>query len=176
MRCPSCQHLDDRVIDSRLVRAGGAVRRRRECVACGHRFTTYERAEEEPLTVRKRSGVVEPFQRSKLKRSIQVACAKRPVADSIDEVVDEIEEALARANGREVTAARIGELVMERLSALDQVAYVRFASVYRNFQETTEFEQEVRELKRRQRYEVPGQEDLFADPSQPPNRLGGEEP
>ena len=81
MRCPSCQHLDDRVVDSRLVRAGSAVRRRRECAACGRRFTTYELLEEEPLNVRKQSGVVEPFERSKLKRSIQVACAKRPVAD-----------------------------------------------------------------------------------------------
>lgn len=161
MRCPSCQHLDDRVVDSRLVRAGGAVRRRRECAACGRRFTTYERLEEEPLTVRKQSGVVEPFERSKLKRSIQVACAKRPVADTIDQLVDEIEEDIAGSDGREVSTARIGELVMERLSALDQVAYVRFASVYRNFQETTEFEQEVRELQRRRRYEAPGQADLF---------------
>ncbi len=175
MRCPSCQNLDDRVIDSRHVRAGGAVRRRRECAACGHRFTTYERVEEEPLTVRKQSGVVEPFERAKLKRSIQVACAKRPVADSIDDLVDAIEEALANSDGREVSTARIGELVMESLSAVDQVAYVRFASVYRNFQETTEFEHEVRELQRRRRYEAPGQEDLFRGSTKPADRSSDEE-
>jgi len=175
VRCPSCQHLDDRVVDSRLVRAGSSVRRRRECAACGRRFTTYEHLEEEPLTVRKQSGVVEPFERSKLKRSIQVACAKRPVADSIDELVDAIEEELASSDGREASTARIGELVMERLSALDQVAYVRFASVYRNFQETTEFEREVHELQRRRRYEKPGQADLFRGSGNRADGPSGEE-
>ena len=125
--------------------------------------------------MRKRSGVVEPFQRSKLKRSIQMACAKRPVEDSIDDLVDEIEEAVASADGREVRSNRIGELVMERLSGLDQVAYVRFASVYRNFQETTEFEQEVRELQKRRRYEAPGQEDLFRNSTESDDGPSGED-
>ncbi|MEE8596075.1 MAG: ATP cone domain-containing protein, partial [Gemmatimonadota bacterium] len=120
-------------------------------------------------------GVVEPFERSKLKRSIQVACAKRPVADSIDELVDAIEEELASSDGREASTARIGELVMERLSALDQVAYVRFASVYRNFQETTEFEREVHELQRRRRYEKPGQADLFRGSGNRADGPSGEE-
>ena len=146
MRCPSCEHVEDRVIDSRLVRGGRAVRRRRECAACKRRFTTYEVFEEEPLTVRKQSGVVEPYERAKLKRSIQVACAKRPVADAIDGLIDEVEEELASADGREIPSARIGELVMERLSSLDQVAYVRFASVYRNFREARDFEDFVGSL------------------------------
>jgi transcriptional repressor NrdR len=167
MRCPSCEHLEDRVIDSRIVRGGRAVRRRRECAHCGRRFTTYERFDEEPLTVRKQSGVVEPYERSKLKRSIQIACAKRPVADSIDDLVDGVEEALVALDGKEVASVRIGELVMNSLSAIDQVAYVRFASVYRNFQETTEFEQEVRELERRRRFEAPGQSDLFDSSTKP---------
>ena len=160
------------MIDSRLVRGGRAVRRRRQCASCARRYTTYERLEEEPLTVRKRGGVVEAYERAKLKRSIQVACAKRPVADAI---VDEIEEELGAADGREIAAERIGELVMERLSSLDQVAYVRFASVYRNFQEMVEFEQEVRELERRRQYEVPGQAELFPRPSQPAHGSSGEE-
>ncbi|MCK5411429.1 MAG: transcriptional repressor NrdR [Gemmatimonadetes bacterium] len=175
MRCPSCDHLEDRVIDSRLVRGGRAVRRRRQCASCARRYTTYERLEEEPLTVRKRGGVVEAYERAKLKRSIQVACAKRPVADAIDAIVDEIEEELRAADGREIAAERIGELVMERLSSLDQVAYVRFASVYRNFQEMVEFEQEVRELERRRQYEVPGQAELFPRPSEPAHGSSGEE-
>ena len=139
------------------------MRRRRECLACGSRFTTYESFDEEPLTVRKRSGVVEPYERSKLKRSVQIACAKRPVSESIDRIVDEIEEQLAGTGEREVASDQIGELVMAILSGIDQVAYVRFASVYRNFQETTEFEQEVRDLARRRRYEAPGQADLFGE-------------
>jgi transcriptional repressor NrdR len=118
---------------------------------------------------------VEAYERSKLKRSIQVACAKRPVADSIDALVDEIEEELGAADGREIAAERIGELVMERLSSLDQVAYVRFASVYRNFQEMVEFEQEVRELERRRQYEVSGQAELFPRPSEPAHGSSGEE-
>ncbi|MFQ5890831.1 MAG: transcriptional regulator NrdR [Gemmatimonadota bacterium] len=162
MRCPSCDHTEDRVVDSRTSRGGRAIRRRRECLACGRRFTTYEHVEAEPLTVRKRSGASEPYERSKLLRSISIAFAKRPISLSqIEELVDETEEELEASNEREVTSQRIGELVMARLRDRDQVAYVRFASVYRNFQDTTEFMEEVRELIRRARYESRGQRELF---------------
>ena len=162
MRCPHCEHGEDRVVDSRTIRGGRAIRRRRECTACQRRFTTYETVEREPLAVLKRSGSTEPFDRSKLLSSVQVACAKRPVSMSqVDALVDSIEETLEGANDREVRAERIGELVMEKLRTLDQVAYVRYASVYRNFQDTTEFMEEVRELVRRARYDVAGQVDLF---------------
>lgn len=162
MRCPGCDETDSRVVDSRLSRAGRAVRRRRECTHCGHRFTTYEYVEKEPLTVRKEDGSSEPFERSKLLASLQLACAKRPVSrERIEGLVDEIEGRLEGADAREVTSQRIGEMAMEGLRGLDQVAYVRFASVYRDFQDTTEFMDEVRELVRRARYDAAGQVELF---------------
>lgn len=162
MRCPACDHPENRVIDSRLSRGGRAIRRRRECGACERRFTTYEYVEEEPLAVRKRDGSGEPFERNKLLASIQVACAKRPVSRSeIEAIADDIEDELKASDEREVASDRIGEMVMDRLRGLDQVAYVRFASVYRNFQDTTEFMEEIRELVRRAGYEAAGQVDLF---------------
>lgn len=168
MRCPACEHPEDRVVDSRTSRGGRAIRRRRECLGCGHRFTTYERIEEEPLLVQKRTGAVEAYDRQKLLSSIRIACAKRPVSNAeIEAVADEIEEALEAADGREVSSRDLGEMVMERLRALDQVAYVRFASVYRNFQDTTEFMEEVRELVRRARYRVAGQGELFGSGDAP---------
>lgn len=164
MRCPNCDSTDSRVVDSRLSRGGRAVRRRRECGACGRRFTTYEYVEREPLTVRKADGSSEPYERGKLFRSIQIACAKRPVSrEEIEAVVDEVEERLESVDEREVESQRIGEMVMDRLRRLDQVAYVRFASVYRNFQDTSEFTDEVRELLRRQRFQSRGQGELFDD-------------
>ncbi len=162
MRCPNCDHIEDRVVDSRLSRGGRAIRRRRECIACGDRFTTYELIEREPLTVRKTSGAIEPYDRHKLLHSIRVACAKRPVSlAEIEGMVDAIEEALEAADEREVSSQRIGELVMGYLQGTDQVAYVRFASVYRNFQDTTEFMEEVRDLVNRARYRARGQQELF---------------
>lgn len=162
MRCPRCDHVEDRVVDSRTSRSGRSIRRRRECLDCGFRFTTYEHIEHEPLTVRKTSGASEPFDRAKLLRSIGIACAKRPVSLSrIEEMVDQVEEALEGLDEREVSSQHIGELVMRQLRALDQVAYVRFASVYRNFQDTTEFMEEVRELVTRARYEARGQQEMF---------------
>lgn len=156
-------------MDSRLSRGGRAVRRRRECSSCSHRFTTYEYVEEEPLTIQKRGGGGEPFQRGKLLRSVQVACAKRPVSrEQIERLVDEVEEELQGADEREVSSRRVGELVMDRLRRLDQVAYVRFASVYRNFQDTAEFMEEVRELLRRARYDAEGQVDLFGETADEP--------
>ena len=163
MRCPSCDHLEDRVVDSRTSRGGRATRRRRECLHCGRRFTTYERIEEEPLAVRKRTGESETYDRAKLLASIGTACAKRPVSIAeIDALVEEIEGELEATDAREISSRELGEKVMKRLRLLDQVAYVRFASVYRNFQDTTEFMEEVRELVRRARYQAAGQVDLFA--------------
>jgi transcriptional repressor NrdR len=165
VRCPSCDHVEDRVVDSRLSRGGRSIRRRRECLDCGFRFTTYEHIEQEPLTVRKTSGAIEAFDRAKLLRSIGVACAKRPISlASIEELVDRIEEQLAALDEREISSQQIGELVMGHLRSLDQVAYVRFASVYRNFQDTTEFMEEVRELLDRARYSARGQQDMFQAP------------
>lgn len=150
------------MVDSRSSRGDRAIRRRRECVACEHRFTTYEHIEEEPLAVRKRTGTVEPYNRGKLQASIEIACAKRPISVAdVEALLDAIEGELEAADRREVSSREIGEMVMARLRSLDQVAYVRFASVYRNFQDTTEFMEEVRELVRRARYEAIGQVDLF---------------
>ena len=143
------------------------MRRRRECADCGHRFTTYEQVEREPLTVHKADGSSEPFERSKLLRSLQIACAKRPVSrDEIESVVDRIEDELQATGDREVQSERIGELVMRALREADQVAYVRYASVYRDFQDTTEFMEEVRELVRRAGYDASDQRDLFGDASE----------
>jgi len=168
MRCPVCNHIEDKVVDSRLSRGGRSIRRRRECLGCGKRFTTYEHLEHEPLSVRKTTGAIEPYDRVKLLRSIGTACAKRPVSLAmIEEVVDRIEEAIEATDEREISSQSIGELVMEQLRALDQVAYVRFASVYRNFQDTTEFMEEVRELVSKARYRARGQQDLFGPETQP---------
>ncbi|MGH7541263.1 MAG: transcriptional regulator NrdR [Gemmatimonadota bacterium] len=163
MRCPGCDHPEDRVVDSRTSRGGRAIRRRRECLSCGRRFTTYERIEEEPLLVQKRTGAVETYDRAKLLGSVRIACAKRPVANTeIEALVDSIEEGLDASDAREVSSRDLGEMVMDRLRGTDQVAYVRFASVYRNFQDTTEFMEEVRELVRRARHHAAGQGELFS--------------
>lgn len=150
MRCPYCQQTEDRVVDTRTSREGRAIRRRRECLRCSRRFTTYEYVEERPLQVIKRDGSGEEYDRRKLLRSIELSCAKRAIARSqVEELVDEIEDELARASRDEVHSYAIGELVMERLKALDHVAYVRFASVYRNFQDIDEFEEELRAVRLR---------------------------
>jgi transcriptional repressor NrdR len=142
--------MEDRVVDSRASREGRAVRRRRECLECGRRFTTYEYIEERPLRVVKRSGEIEPYDRRKLLNSIEVAAAKRPVGSTeIDEIVEEIERVLDRSDVMEVPTQDLGEMVMERLKARDHIAYVRFASVYRNFQDLTEFYEELRVLDER---------------------------
>lgn len=147
MRCPYCNHTEDRVVDSRTSREGRAVRRRRECLECGRRFTTYEYVEERPLQVVKRTGEVEAYDRRKLLRSLEVAAAKRPiVAAEIDAIVEGIERELDRSDATEVESGRLGEMVMERLKARDHIAYVRFASVYRNFQDLTEFFEELKDL------------------------------
>lgn len=155
MRCPDCDATDNRVVDTRASRGGRAVRRRRECTVCGARFTTYEYVEERPIQVLKRSGSVEDFDRGKLLESVRTACAKRPVsASAMEGLVEDIEDALSRYAGIEVPSVKLGELVMERLRGLDRVAYVRFASVYRNFQDAGEFQEFVDEMTARQEREA----------------------
>jgi len=148
MRCPFCSHMEDRVVDSRLAQEGRAVRRRRECDKCGQRYTTYEYIERIALNVIKRDERREPFDRDKLLTGIRLACKKRPISMArIDALVSEIENELyERARGGEVSAKIMGELVMEMLRGLDDVAYVRFASVYRQFQDRREFVEELKRL------------------------------
>jgi len=150
MRCPYCRSDDTKVIDSRDTEEGGAIRRRRECVACSQRFTTFERAEGVSLVVRKRDGTREPFDRAKVVSGLTKACANRPVSDrKIRVMCDEIEEAL-RATGAEVPSEDIGREVLSRLKDVDEIAFVRFASVYREFQNVADFERVIRELERRE--------------------------
>jgi len=144
MRCPFCRADNDRVIDSRAGDEGGSIRRRRECLACRRRFTTYERIERQPLTVLKKGGIRDPFDRDKLKRGLAKACWKRPVsAEDIDGVVATLEAELYGTFESEVPSQAIGERLMELLKALDQVAYVRFASVYREFKDARDFVDEL---------------------------------
>lgn len=147
MRCPYCNHQDDRVVDSRACRDGMAIRRRRECINCSQRFTTYEYIEHTPLTVIKRDGRREPFDRGKLLDKIQLACYKTTVsADQIEELVDLVESDLSNLAEKEVESKQIGELAMERLRHLNEVAYVRFASVYRQFKDKSDFVRELEQL------------------------------
>ena len=147
MRCPYCRANDDKVVDSRLADESAAIRRRRECLACGRRYTTYERVEDVPVLVRKRSGESEPFDRDKLRAGLDRAASGRLDPAAIDLVVGEIEEEL-RSQGGEVASDRVGLAVLERLRALDPVAYLRFASVYKGFEDLADFEREVGELQK----------------------------
>jgi transcriptional repressor NrdR len=159
MRCPSCDGTDNRVVDTRTSRAGRAVRRRRECLECGERFTTYEYVEVRSVQVLKRDGSAEEFDREKLVRGLRIASAKRPVsASQIEALVDEIQDEISRQAGVEIPSSLLGEMVMERLKPLDRVAYVRFASVYRNFQDVEEFQLFVDDLNSRQRREAVARE------------------
>ncbi|HUO48812.1 MAG TPA: transcriptional regulator NrdR [Acidimicrobiales bacterium] len=143
MRCPWCQSLDDKVVDSRLAEDGGAIRRRRECLSCNRRYTTYERLEEAPLWVVKRGGEREPFDRAKLVAGVRAATKNRPVTEEqLEELAGQVEEAL-RGEGLELTSEQIGRAVLERLRDLDEVAYLRFASVYKGFEDVGDFEREV---------------------------------
>jgi len=147
MRCPKCGCQDDKVIDSRASREGSTIRRRRECLKCSHRFTTYEEVEHAGLMVIKHDGRREEFSKEKLLSGIVAACRKRPVSSqAIEELVDKITAALTDQYEREVPGMAIGERVMEGLRDLDQVAYVRFASVYRQFQEAEDFLDAVKKL------------------------------
>lgn len=148
MRCPQCGHEEDRVVDSRTVRDGRAVRRRRECLACLNRFTTYEALETRPVLVVKRSGDRMSYHRSKVILGVTKACEKRPVSlEEIEMIVDRVEERLAASGRREVPSETIGRFILDELRKVDEVAYIRFASVYRSFQSMDEFFALVRDLR-----------------------------
>lgn len=148
MRCPYCHELESRVIDSRANEDGSSIRRRRECTACKRRFTTYERIEERPLMVIKNGGTREQFNRDKIFVGISKACEKRPVStEDIENIVTDIERELRDNYDREVSSKIIGERVMDRLQKLDEVAYVRFASVYRQFGDLNSFIKTIEQLK-----------------------------
>ena len=147
MKCPFCAHVRDKVVDSRESGSGDAIRRRRECLGCGRRFTSYERIDEIPYFVVKKDGRREAFDRNKLMTGLQRACEKRPVpAKALSAVVDQIEQMVQDGPEREVEARVIGERVMAALRDLDKVAYVRFASVYRRFEDVEEFVSELKDL------------------------------
>jgi transcriptional repressor NrdR len=149
MRCPHCGNFDDRVIESRTLANGEAIRRRRECNACGSRFTSYERIEDKQFMVVKRDGRREPFDRRKIERGVERALEKRPVSSmTIESLVNQVEDQAAimgRVN-HEIGASDIGKLVLEKLAALDRVAYIRFASVYRHFENLDEFVREIKKM------------------------------
>lgn len=153
MRCPYCLNMDSKVLDSRQTEEGASIRRRRECTACGKRFTTYERLEEIPLMVVKKDGRREPFARSKILNGILRACEKRPISlQTIEEMVDKVEKQVRANLEPEVSSGTIGELVMDYLRELDDVAYVRFASVYRQFKDVDRFIEEVQQLRKAEKY------------------------
>ncbi|HEY2215629.1 MAG TPA: transcriptional regulator NrdR [Acidimicrobiales bacterium] len=143
MRCPWCAVDDDRVVDSRVAEDGGAIRRRRECLGCNRRFTTFERVEEVPLWVVKRTGLREPFDRSKVVAGIRSACKNRPVTDEAMETLAQEVEDVLRAETAEPSSQQVGVVVLEHLKALDEVAYLRFASVYKGFEEAGDFQREA---------------------------------
>lgn len=147
MKCPFCLHDEDKVIDSRSSNEGKSVRRRRECIKCKKRFTTYEYVEEVPLMVIKKDGRREAFDRNKIISGILKACEKRPVSvEKVEALVDRVEKELQKSFDKEVKAQVVGELVMESLHKLDEVAYVRFASVYRQFKDINQFMKELKDL------------------------------
>jgi transcriptional repressor NrdR len=164
MRCPFCAHEDSQVKDSRPSEDGAAIRRRRQCEACGARFTTFERVQLRDLTVVKKAGEREPFERDKLARSIAIACRKRDISpDRIDRLISSIQRQL-ETRGDEVTTSQIGEAVMDALKAIDHVAYIRFASVYKDFTEPGDFAEIV---------EAVGEEARSEEPDLPPGKPQG---
>ena len=150
MRCPACGCEDDKVVDSRAVKDGAGVRRRRECTRCLHRFTTYEGLIQEELKVVKKNNIREDFDKDKLRRGIENACYKRPIGqDAIDRLVEEVANCIQKDFDKEVSRTEVGNRVMNALRQLDQVAYVRFASVYRKFKDVDEFIEEIKTLEKR---------------------------
>ncbi len=148
MKCPICNSDSDKVIDSRAVRDGYAVRRRRECLSCGNRFTTYEFVEDSQITIVKKDGRREPFDRDKIITGVKLACRKRPVnMEEIDSIANNIEAELFERNNPDVQSSEIGEMIMARLFNLDRVAYIRFASVYRDFEDVVDFESVIDKFK-----------------------------
>jgi transcriptional repressor NrdR len=151
MKCPQCAFEEDKVVDSRTTKEGEAIRRRRECLKCGHRFTTYEYIERVPMMVVKKDGRREEYSREKLLGGLLKACEKRPVSrEQIERVIDDVETVLFSKFRNEVKSTEIGNLVVDRLQSLDEVAYVRFASVYRQFKDINQFMNEVKVLLDRQ--------------------------
>ena len=147
MKCPYCSSDTDKVVDSRSSKNGESIRRRRECLKCNQRFTTYEYIEEVSLNVIKSDGTREPFDRKKLLKGITISCAKRPVpTDKLDEITDQISREIEKRGEREINSKIIGEVVMSHLKQLDEVAYVRFASVYRKFRDKSEFMEELKNI------------------------------
>lgn len=156
MRCPYCRKRQNSVVDSRLGREGDVIRRRRECEACGRRFTTYERVEETLPVVAKKDGRREAYDRRKVVGGIKRACEKRPISiTAVEEIADRIERQLQERGDKEIPSSVIGEAVMRELHALDKVAYVRFASVYRSFRDISEFMRELKDLLEERRAERP---------------------
>ncbi|OAG28238.1 transcriptional regulator NrdR [Thermodesulfatator autotrophicus] len=147
MKCPSCEHMETKVVDSRMSKDGATIRRRRECLACGYRFTTYERVEMQLPMIIKRDGRREPFIREKVIEGIKKACQKRPISmEEIEAFVNALERELLESGEKEVPSTFIGEKVMDKLHEWDEVAYVRFASVYRQFQDVNEFIEQIQQL------------------------------
>ncbi len=147
MKCPKCGHSEDKVLDSRAKRGGLAIRRRRQCLDCNNRFTTYEYIEESPLLVLKRDGRSEPFDRNKIHKALSIALVKRHVsAEKIEITILEIEENCHSIERREVESSEIGEMIMSKLRDIDEVAYIRFASVYREFQDLGAFRREIENM------------------------------
>jgi transcriptional repressor NrdR len=159
MKCPVCHEDNDRVVDSRASHDGFAIRRRRECANCGHRYTTYERIESALVKLIKKDGARQPFDRSKIKSGLELACWKRPVSDAqLESIVNEVQNELEGRSDLEIESREVGELVMQHLRELDQVAYVRFASVYRQFEDVHDFVHELKpmlaEARRRDEHEA----------------------
>ncbi|MGA2575915.1 MAG: transcriptional regulator NrdR [Bryobacteraceae bacterium] len=153
MKCPFCNHIEDKVVDSRESREGDAIRRRRQCLACERRFTTYERIDEVPYMVIKKDGRREKFDRQKVLSGLLKACEKRPISmGRLAELVDQVEAKVTDSADREISTIEVGELLIEALRDLDKIAYVRFASVYRDFQDEQAF---FNELKNLMRHKVP---------------------
>jgi len=153
MRCPYCGHEEDRVVDSRTSKEGRAVRRRRECLDCGHRFTTYEYIENVSLTIVKNDQRREPYDRQKLMEGFIVACKKRPISiKKIESLVDKIESMMEKIGRTEFPSSEVGRMVMSELYALDEVAYIRFASVYRKFKDISDFISEVKVIESKTTY------------------------
>lgn len=147
MYCPKCGYIDSKVVDSRQSEDWKTIRRRRECLKCKHRFTTYERYEETPLVVQKKDGTTEEFDREKILKGIIRAAEKRPVSiEAMNEIVDSIEKELSNSMARQIKSKKIGEMVMDRLKDVDEISYVRFASVYRSFKDTQSFYDELKKM------------------------------
>ena len=156
MRCPYCGHIEDKVVDSREAKDGDSIRRRRECLECGRRFTSYERIDEIPYMVVKKDGKRAPFERNKILAGLMRACEKRPISmTQLESIVDEVEKNVQDSPDRELATSEIGKIIMRRLKALDKVAYVRFASVYLEFEVVTAFMTDLKDLVRARGTAVP---------------------